>query len=127
MNFKEIEKLLDNKNISNDVVNNYYDNNLLCTDFDKLENKYIITNSFNIINQLKKTENKNIEESIFKICKENSYDVKYINKYIVICSLYLFQFPTLAAFLGGFAAQEVIKAITNKYSPVNQIMYQDCV
>ena len=127
MNFKEIEKLLDNKNISNDVVNNYYDNNLLCTDFDKLENKYIITNSFNIINQLKKTENKNIEESIFKICKENSYDVKYINKYIVICSLYLFQFPTLAAFLGGFAAQEAIKSITKKYMPINQYITYDCL
>jgi molybdopterin/thiamine biosynthesis adenylyltransferase len=92
-----------------------------------LENKYIITNSFNIINQLKKTENKNIEESIFKICKENSYDVKYINKYIVICSLYLFQFPTLAAFLGGFAAQEAIKSITKKYMPINQYITYDCL
>ena len=37
------------------------------------------------------------------------------------------QFSPLCAYLGGFAAQEVIKAITNKYSPINQILYQDCL
>ena len=137
MNFKEIEDLLSNKNISNDIVNNFYDKNLLCTDFDKLENKYIISQCFNIINQLKKEINqkkiksipndKNIKDLIITICKENSYNINYIDKYIIICSLYMFQFPTLAAFLGGFAAQEVIKSITKKYMPINQYMTYDCL
>ena len=135
LSFKEIKYLLSNKNISNDIVNNYYDQNLLCVDYDKLENKYLITQCFNIINQLKtnsKNEklnpnNKTIKETILKICKENSYDINYINKYILICSFYMFQFPTLAAFLGGFAAQEAIKSITQKYMPINQYMTYDCL
>ena len=35
------------------------------------------------------------------------------------------QFPPLCAYLGGFASQEAIKAITNKYTPVNQMMFYD--
>ena len=135
MNFKEINYLLSNKNITNDIVNNYYDKNLLCTDYDKLENKYIITQCFNIINKLKNSQiqnnlipfDKSIREAILKICKEYSYDIKNINKYILICSLYMFQFPTLAAFLGGLAAQEAIKSITKKYMPINQYMTYDCL
>ena len=135
MNFKEIENLLGNKNITNEIVNNYYDQNLLCIDYDKLENKYILTQSFNIINTLKSSPeknkfqpfNKSITEAIISICKENAYDMKHINKYLLICSLYMFQFPTLAAFLGGFAAQEAIKSITKKYMPINQYMTYDCL
>ena len=135
MSFKEIKHLLSNKYISNDIVNNYYDQNLLCIDYDKLENKYLITQCFNIINQLKNNLkgkilnpcDKNLKESILKICKENSYDIKNINQYILFCSFYMFQFPTLAAFLGGFAAQEAIKAITQKYMPINQYMTYDCL
>ena len=135
LSFKEIKYLLSNKYISNDIVNNYYDQNLLCHDYDKLENKYLITQCFNIINQLRNYSqgkklnpyDKNIKETILKICKENSYDIKYINKYILICSFYMFQFPTLAAFLGGFAAQEAIKSITQKYMPINQYMTYDCL
>ena len=108
-------------------MNNYYDQNLLVIDFDKLDNKYLITQSFYIIDKLKKLGNKNIKESILEICKENSFDIKNINKFIFICSLYFFQFPTLAAFLGGFAAQEAIKSITKKYMPINQYMTFDCL
>ena len=135
ISFKEIKYLLSKKYISNDIVNNYYDQNLLCIDYDKLENKNIITQCFNIINQVKtiskgnnlNPNDKSIKETILKICKENSYDIKYINKYILICSFYMFQFPTLAAFLGGFAAQEAIKSITQKYMPINQYMTYDCL
>ena len=34
-------------------------------------------------------------------------------------------FPPLAAFIGGVAAQEVIKAITKKYIPINQYFYYE--
>jgi ubiquitin-activating enzyme E1 len=37
------------------------------------------------------------------------------------------QFSPLCAYLGGFTAQEVIKAITFKFSPINQVIYQDCL
>ena len=44
---------------------------------------------------------------------------------------YLFSFQSqgvfnpLCAFLGGFVAQECIKAITGKFSPVHQLFYYD--
>ena len=34
-------------------------------------------------------------------------------------------FPPLAAFIGGVAAQEAIKAITKKYMPINQFFYYE--
>lgn len=34
-------------------------------------------------------------------------------------------FNPLAAFFGGFVAQECVKAITNKFSPTNQFFYYD--
>lgn len=36
------------------------------------------------------------------------------------------EFAPLAAFLGGFAASEVIKCLTNKFMPVQQLFYTDC-
>ena len=36
-------------------------------------------------------------------------------------------FNPLCAFIGGFAAQEVVKAITNKFSPLNQLLYFDAL
>jgi len=36
-------------------------------------------------------------------------------------------FNPLCAFLGGFVAQECIKAITQKFSPANQLFYYDAV
>lgn len=35
-------------------------------------------------------------------------------------------FPPLAAFIGGVVSQEVIKAITKKYMPINQFFYYEC-
>lgn len=34
-------------------------------------------------------------------------------------------FNPLCAFIGGFVAQEIVKAMTNKYTPLNQTMYYD--
>ncbi len=36
-------------------------------------------------------------------------------------------FAPLAAFLGGFISQEIIKAITYKYMPLKQLFYTNCV
>lgn len=37
------------------------------------------------------------------------------------------QFPPLCAFLGGVVAQEAIKSITNKFTPIQQWFHLDCV
>ena len=36
-------------------------------------------------------------------------------------------FNPLAAFFGGYVAQEVVKAITGKFSPANQFFYYDAI
>ncbi len=36
-------------------------------------------------------------------------------------------FNPLTAFLGGFATQECVKAITNKFSPLKQLLYFDSI
>ena len=33
----------------------------------------------------------------------------------------------MQAFIGGFVAQEIIKAITNKFTPLKQLFYMDCI
>jgi len=35
-------------------------------------------------------------------------------------------FAPLAAFIGGFVSQEAVKALTNKFMPINQLFYTDC-
>ena len=37
-----------------------------------------------------------------------------------------YTFPPIAAFLGGVVSQEIVKAITQKFTPINQIFYYDC-
>lgn len=36
-----------------------------------------------------------------------------------------YSFPPLAAFLGGVVSQEIIKAITQKFTPIQQFFYYD--
>lgn len=31
----------------------------------------------------------------------------------------------MTAFVGGFVAQEIVKAITQKFTPINQVFYYD--
>lgn len=45
------------------------------------------------------------------------------------CIMFLtkdYTFPPIAAFLGGVVTQEIVKAITQKYSPIHQFFYYDC-
>jgi molybdopterin/thiamine biosynthesis adenylyltransferase len=37
------------------------------------------------------------------------------------------EFAPLSAYLGGFVAQEVVKSLTNKFMPIRQLYYTDCV
>ena len=75
ISFKEIKYLLNNKYISNDIVNNYYDQNLLCVDYEKLENKNLITQCFNIINRLKNYSKEKIMNPNNKSFKEIMSDI----------------------------------------------------
>lgn len=37
-----------------------------------------------------------------------------------------FSFPPIAALLGGMVAQEIVKAITQKFMPIKQHFYFEC-
>lgn len=38
-----------------------------------------------------------------------------------------YSFPPIAAFLGGVVSQEIVKAITQKFTPIHQNFYYDCI
>ena len=122
------------------------DSNMLISDFTKISNGFIINLVFTAINSYLRekkyfesnklisspwdnNEHNLIMEKVNKIINDNKIELnesqlKLIHKIIFT---HVVQFPPLCAYLGGFAAQEVIKSITNKYSPINQIVYQDCL
>lgn len=53
--FNSLEKLL-NENVTDKTLDEFYDNNLSCIDFAKLDKKYIIPKCFDIINEIKKKD-----------------------------------------------------------------------
>jgi ubiquitin-activating enzyme E1-like protein 2 len=68
------------------------------------------------------------------IFKSNNIDVELknldIHKINIFRCLYFTssgKFPPLCSFLGGVVAQEVLKSITNKFSPLNQFFHFDCI
>jgi hypothetical protein len=46
----------------------------------------------------------------------------YVKKFSFTCTGYL---PPLCAFAGGLLAQEAIKAITQKYKPIDAVFFMD--
>ena len=132
INFNSIEELFKN-NVSNEIIDKFGDKNLSYIDYSKLNSKYIIQRSFNIINEIKKTGKNYLPldlelfKFIYSFCQKNSYDLNDIQSYNLICGLYMYQFPTLSAFFGGLAAQEAIKSITKKFTPICQYMSYDCL
>ena len=57
--------------------------------------------------------------------KESQFSEEDLKILYYISFTHMVQFPCLCAYFGGFASQEAIKAITNKYTPIKQIMFQD--
>ena len=122
------------------------DSNMLTSDFTKISNGFIINLAFTTINNYLREKKyftnskiittpwdynqlKLIIENANKIISDNKIELNENQKNLLhkIIFTHMVQFSPLCAYLGGFAAQEVIKAITNKYSPINQILYQDCL
>ena len=132
INFNSIEELF-KRDISNETIDKYYDKNLSYVDFSKINSKYIIHKSFNIINDLKNQGIKYspFDSSLLKDIKnmivKNKYNLNDIQTFNIICGLFMYQFPTLSAFFGGLAAQEAIKSITKKFTPICQYMIFDCL
>ncbi|CAD8207678.1 unnamed protein product [Paramecium octaurelia] len=76
----------------------------------------------------------NLLDAVIKFDKgnfiqQNSKQAKYLEFYLKMFqkTFALPAFPPLAAYLGGFVSQEIIKALTNKFTPINQAYYFDCI
>ncbi|MGL4947763.1 MAG: ThiF family adenylyltransferase, partial [Mycoplasma sp.] len=121
----------------------HWDQNMSISDYNKIENGYIINFVFALLDLWKQSQkykawvtsknnvpwNKEIGDNIVLLAKENYPDVKWTEKELEIIYHISFthftQYPSWCAYLGGFVAQEAIKAITNKFTPINQVMFHD--
>jgi molybdopterin/thiamine biosynthesis adenylyltransferase len=54
--------------------------------------------------------------------EDGSYELSFLSLFSLTCSGV---FNPLCAFQGGVVAQEVVKAITQKFSPINKLFYYD--
>ena len=125
----------------------FIDPNMQMSDFTKINNGFLINLAFTGINKFLSEKNifnndknnlsnpwdnrqtETIYKEISHILTDNKISIDDDQKILIykILFTHMVQFSPLCAYFGGFAAQEVIKAITNKYSPANQIIYQDCL
>lgn len=100
---------------------------VISEDFDRpklLHNFHLTLNMF--INKHKKLPNskKNILEIVNMVTFENDKHKEIFTKLCEICSG---KFCPIDSIFGSIAAQEVIKAISKKFTPINQWLYLDFV
>ena len=119
-----------------------YEQNMVMHDFLKINHPHIIHIAFKAIdgfikkfNQLPKPWNVSDSDEFIKLALESAKDVKdydYANdkKFEGLLRRFSYTcqgvFSPLAAFMGGYVAQEAIKAITQKFMPTLQFFYTDC-
>lgn len=114
----------------------YFDSNMSMYDYTKIEYNQLSHLIFELIDIFKSKKgrlplpwNKEETDYALQLSKDISsiYKIdlsdKYINFLIKVISTSSCQLPPLSAFLGGFIAQEAIKAITGKFVPTRQVFF----
>ncbi len=135
INFKPISNILD-LNVDNYlnvndfmIENNFYD-------YSKINNSPLINLGMNCIDKFIKiygdsliSWNINIQYEFLEILNNNNFNqILKENEYDLILRMFYtkqIQFPPLCAYLGGIVAQECIKSITKKFTPINQLITYD--
>lgn len=121
------------------------DGNLAVADFEKMQNAQTSHICFGALEKFR-TAHKRLPrpwdladaqafvELATQLAKENKIadgDLQEDAEMVRLFFLFAFQcqgvFNPLCAFMGGLVAQEGIKAITHKFSPVHQLFYYDAV
>lgn len=128
VSFKSFEECLEN--FSENV-----DPNMGMYDFEKMGDNQNLFICFKILSDFKKQNKrsprnwnsedakeyvervKKVYESLKKSEEEIEKGLKFAHRFACIAEAEL---PTIGAYLGGIVSQEVIKAITNKYTPIKQ-------
>ena len=144
MKFLPLDQCL--KAIDQEGHSKLIDPNMNMSDFTKVSNSFVINLAFlamnNYLKDKKYFSKKTVKfnpmdfphlKSVMRFSNKLISDNKIVldesqNKLLIkILLTHMVQFSPLFAYLGGFVAQEVIKAITFKFSPINQVIYQDCL
>jgi len=116
-----------------------HDQNLSIMDFAKMNDILLSHIAFQALDKFEETNNRLPDEwnskdadQVLEIAKKISEEWKkpldtkgelFIRKAAFASKA---MFSPLCAFLGGLVTQEIIKAITGKYTPINQVMYYNC-
>lgn len=113
----------------------YVDENLGMYDFEKIGDNFNVFICFKALAEYQKVCKKNVDNWSIKESKvfvdfvekmvakmeKSEEEVKNVLKFANTFSFVAeAELPTIGAYLGGIVAQEVIKAITNKYMPIKQ-------
>lgn len=134
--FSPIEKCIAVNANAHSTLHNV-DANMSISDYTKMNNAPIINLGMAAIDLYLKSSSKSKDQVpwSYEIAREIVEKAKTLTKQTLtdeeLETLYLMgltyqvQFPALCAYFGGFAAQEAIKGITNKFTPVNQVMFHD--
>ena len=136
LEFQSLENVLKDKKPAFDAI-------LAQHDFMKLNNQLNLHIAYQVLQEFRKTaeidmpkpwEIDSLEafvklaDGVIKNYEENPEEIEkiktFLGKFSLTCAG---QFGPLSAFLGGFVSQEVIKAITQKYMPIKQLFYTDCI
>lgn len=137
--YSPLEEVLTSKNP-------VFDATMAAHDFLKLENQKVIHIAYEILDLFFKKKGyapkpwdhqdaieflelgKSVITKYFDVQEVKTEEIDKINEFLAKFALtHKGTFGPLAAFLGGFVAQEVVKAITQKYKPINQLFYTDCI
>jgi len=119
-----------------------YDANLLTSDFCKLSHPVLSHIAFAVLDEFRTARGRlpnpwsvtdsdefirNAREHLKKLGKDEEVEKnfeRFMRIFSFTCSG---TFAPLAAFIGGFVSQEAVKAMTNKFVPIKQFFYNDCI
>lgn len=98
----------------------------------KLDNQIILHILMDLLDKYSPDQAPECMKELQDILKENKKEISINDETLLSLILRTLQskwgnFGPLNAFMGGYVSQEAIKAITNKYMPTNQYMYNDCL
>ena len=107
-----------------------WDQNLMIHDFEKMGSSQEVSKCFRVKDRLEVEAKRSFEEMTFnevkaQLTEEEAKDGDFVKKLRVFSANSFGRFPPMGAFLGGVLSQETIKAITNKFTPIQQLFCTD--
>ena len=107
-----------------------WDQNLLIHDFEKMGSSQEVAKCFRVKDRLELAVKRPIDQVSYAevaaaLTEEERKDEDFLKKLRIFCANSFGRLPSMCAFLGGILSQEVIKAITSKFTPIKQLFCTD--